>query len=97
MSILIDVGAGVGRYRGSQPRAKTSRLRDRKFADSSLEGNGFEPLVPGDMRMRLARDDQVKWSTRLSESIRAMPTPRLHMFAKSDRGAPLMDAIANAI
>src|SRR5215471_717822 len=21
-------------------------LRDRKFADSSLEGNGFEPLVP---------------------------------------------------
>jgi hypothetical protein len=47
--------------------------------------------------MRLARDDQVKWSTRLSESIRAMPTPRLHMFAKSDRGAPLMDAIANAI
>ena len=69
-----------------------TKFGDLGFADSALEGNGFEPLVPGDMRMRLARDDQVKWSTRLSESIRAMPTPRLHMFAKSDRGAPLMDA-----
>jgi hypothetical protein len=28
----------------------------------------------------------------VSESVRAMPTPRLHMFAKSDRGAALTDA-----
>src|SRR4051812_49821909 len=38
VSILIDVGAGVGRYRGSQPRAKTSMIIMRAPQRGQVQG-----------------------------------------------------------
>ena len=38
VSILIDVGAGVGRYRGSQPRAKTSMIIMRAPQRGQMQG-----------------------------------------------------------
>ena len=38
VSILIDVGAGVGRYRGWQPRAKTSMIIMRAPQRGQVQG-----------------------------------------------------------
>ena len=38
MSILIGVGAGAGRYRGSQPRAKTSMMIMRAPQRGQVQG-----------------------------------------------------------
>jgi hypothetical protein len=64
---------------GSRKRATASTgKRNRKFADSPLEGDGFEPSVPREMGYR--------YKTASCASVTGFIPERTHPFATGDRG-----------
>jgi hypothetical protein len=72
--------AGIWARRDRQPRCPTAvSSRDRRFADSPLEGAGFEPSVPGAREPVILRKVNCAGIDRTAKKFGGVPMVRIHL------------------